>query len=88
MSGKNKIYKTRLRNQIEKKENDNKCIICLGTCLYTENKVTPCCSGVYHQQCLLEWMKISKGRCPVCKMDLEKSNILDPDYTDTTGSFI
>ena len=53
------------------------CLICLLPCL--ENKVTVCCSGCYHSECIAEWYKINKA-CPICKNELNMDDIMDEDY--------
>ena len=74
------LYSTRLQKKIKKKEIENKCLICLKTCLYDSKKVTICCSGVYHIDCIRSWCKVSKNRCPICKSKLEENDLMDEDY--------
>ena len=64
----------------KKKQNDLKkisCIICLAPCL--QSKVTVCCSGCYHEECLSKWYSMT-GKCPICKKDIEPSDTTDADY--------
>ena len=45
------------------------CIICLHD--GRDLPVTSCCGQEVHEECLLEWLKVSRGKnCPHCRSDM------------------
>lgn len=50
----------------EEEDGDGKCSICLETFVGNEQVVVTPCNHMFHEECLLPWVK-RHGQCPVCR---------------------
>ena len=72
---KDNIYNTKDRNiqnqlfiQYQNFNQQSECIICLELFKYEENIATTPCFHIFHNKCLVEWLKI-KNFCPLCRIN-------------------
>ncbi|XP_047314931.1 E3 ubiquitin-protein ligase RNF38-like [Impatiens glandulifera] len=70
------FYRKDATSTLEEEEDDGKssCVVCLEDFKPYENVMTTPCSHMFHEDCILPWMK-SNGKCPVCRAVIyEKRN--------------
>lgn len=63
-----------------------KCFICLQKC--SDPVICPSCSGLACRSCLTKWIRDKKKECPVCKRDLDESQIIKCWFLDDISQFL
>jgi len=51
-------------------QNDNICIICLGTILFHQKHFLHC-GHYFHCNCIKKWISMRKDKCPICKKNIK-----------------
>jgi len=56
------------------------CAVCLGDLLAGEDvRELPCCSHVYHKECIVQWLTCSKATCPLDSLSVHMGTSLQED---------